>query len=438
MLIEIGRPCAGLVALISDFIILGKDVSKMRLLKMITLLLFIAAFLLPVAFTSTIQNELATEAPTGFDNLSNGLVTQDQYDADREVFDEPKLISDGLGPVYSVGWIGEAKCSGCHSNAGSNLVALAPELRAGHYDGYNFIEHPGGSLIQSHAIDAALQEHVLDGYEVTAFRMPLNLLGGGFVEAISDDTLIAIADSQPGQSGGRIRGTLVSVPVLEAGGALRVGRFGWKNQHASLVSFSADEYLNQIGITSPLLPTENTSNGNSVAAYDTVADPEDDGTDVETFARFIRSLTAPPRDEVLAATADAQAGRILFNTLNCSVCHTPAITTAPAGTQMNGGRFIVPEALGNKIIHPFSDFLLHDVGTGDGIVQNGGPSTRNKMRTAPLWGLRTRNRLMHDGQSLNINSAILRHGGEASYVRNNYQRLSNDEKHKLITFLNSL
>jgi CxxC motif-containing protein (DUF1111 family) len=105
---------------------------------------------------------------------------------------------------------------------------------------------------------------------------------------------------------------------------------------------------------------------------------------------------------------------------------------------MNGGRFIVPEALGNKIIHPFSDFLLHDVGTGDGIVQNGGPSTRNKMRTAPLWGLRTRNRLMHDGQSLNINSAILRHGGEASYVRNNYQRLSNDEKHKLITFLNSL
>ena len=183
-------------------------------------------------------------------------------------------------------------------------------LRAGRYDGNNFIEHPGGSLIHSSAIDAAIQEHVLDGNDVTAFRMPLSLLGDGFVEAISDETLIAIANSQPGQSGGRIAGEVVRVPVLEAGGALRVGRFGWKNQHASLVSFSADEYLNEIGITSPLLPAENTSNGHSVAAYDTVSDPEDDGSDVETFARFIRATTAPPRDEYLAATAEAQSRRI--------------------------------------------------------------------------------------------------------------------------------
>jgi CxxC motif-containing protein (DUF1111 family) len=405
----------------------------MRLLKMFALLLFAAALMLPVAFTNTIQYQLATEAPTGFNDRSNGFVPQAQFDADREVFDEPKLVSDGLGPVYN-----ERSCKGCHQlSSGAILGGVLPQ-RAGHFDGYTFFEHPGGSLIQSGAIDAVLQEQVLDGNEVQAFRMPLSLLGDGFVEAISDDTLIAIANSQRSQSGGRIAGEVVWVPVLEAGGALRVGRFGWKNQHASLVSFSADEYLNEIGITSPLLPTENTSNGFSVAAYDRVPDPEDDGAGVETFARFIRATTAPPRDEYLAATAEARAGGNLFNSIGCTACHRQSITTAPVGTSLNGGRFIVPEALGDKIIHPFSDFLLHDVGTGDGIVQNGGPSTRNKMRTPPLWGLRTRSRLMHDGQSLSFDSAILRHGGEASLVTSNYQRLSAEQKSQLIAFLKSL
>ena len=404
----------------------------MRILKIITLT-FAAAILLPITFTSATQNQPVTEAPTGFDNKTNGLVSQDQFDAAQEVFDEPKLISDGLGPVYSLN-----TCSGCHMSETSTTFLHIEGRRAGHFDGYGFVEHPGGSLIQWHALDPSIQEHILEGNEVVSFRRPLSLLGDGFVEAISDETLMAIANSQPGQSGGRIAGEVVRVPVLEAGGALRVGRFGWKNQHASLVSFSADEYLNQIGITSPLLPTENTSNGVSVARYDTVADPEDDGAGVETVARFIRATTAPPRDEHLAATAEARAGESLFNQIGCSVCHTPRFTTTDVGTFINGGRFIVPEALGNKVIHPFSDFLLHDVGTGDGIVQNGGPSTRNKMRTTPLWGLRVRNRLMHDGQSLSFDSAILRHGGEASQVTSNYQRLSVEKKSQLITFLKSL
>src|SRR4029434_9353584 len=111
---------------------------------------------------------------------------------------------------------------------------------------------------------------------------------------------------------------------------------------------------------------------------------------------------------------------------------------APPGTVINGGAFTVPGALGNKRIHPFSDFLLHDIGTGDGIVQNGGQSTRNKLRTPPLWGVRTRDRLMHDGESLARNDAIQRHGGQASAVRNNYNNLSNNQKNQLIAFLNSL
>jgi CxxC motif-containing protein (DUF1111 family) len=97
---------------------------------------------------------------------------------------------------------------------------------------------------------------------------------------------------------------------------------------------------------------------------------------------------------------------------------------------------MVPEAPGNKIIRVFGDFLLHNVGTGDGVVQNGGPA--NKMRTAPLWGLRTRVRLMHDGESLTLNEAILRHGGEATFVIDNYRAIRDTEKEQLFTFLKSL
>src|SRR5262249_60249769 len=119
-----------------------------------------------------------------------------------------------------------------------------------------FVDHPGGSLINDRAIDAAYQETILPGNDVHTFRTSLNTLGDGFVEAIDSNTLVAIARSQPFF----MRGQVIQVPVGEAGGSLRVGRFGWKNQHASLVSFSADAYLNEMGITSPLQPPDNTSN----------------------------------------------------------------------------------------------------------------------------------------------------------------------------------
>src|SRR5581483_9341948 len=134
----------------------------------------------------------------------------------------------------------------------------------------------------------------------------------------------------------------VMVPVLEASGAMRVGRFGWKDQHASLLSFSADAYLNEMGITSPMLPIENLSNGNSVSGYDAVADPEDnDGADVEAFTRYMRATKAPPRNAPLAATPAAQAGSELFDQLGCAICHVRSITTAPAGTMINGGQLTV-------------------------------------------------------------------------------------------------
>ena len=238
-----------------------------------------------------------------------------------------------------------------------------------------------------------------------------------------------------------MRGTAIMVPVLEAASRARIGRFGWKNQHASLESFSADAYLNEMGITSPLFPDENTSNGRFVGSgsgYDPVADPEDDGADVKAFADFMRATKAPPRG---AVSADVLAGEALFNKVGCAVCHTPSLTTARPGAKINGGALTVPAALGNKIIHPYSDFLLHDIGTGDGIPVLPLPeyaTTANQIRTAPLWALRTRNRLMHDGLSLTKQDAIQRHAGQAAGATSNYNGLSEGEKNQLLAFLNSL
>jgi CxxC motif-containing protein (DUF1111 family) len=128
----------------------------------------------------------------------------------------------------------------------------------------------------------------------------------------------------------------------------------------------------------------------------------------------------------------------MFEKIGCATCHVSTIVTAPAGTVIDGGAFTVPEALGNKIIHPYSDFLLHDIETGDGIVQNPPQDTANKLRTVPLWGLRMHPRHMHDLASLTLESAIERHGGEAEQVRNRFRELSPKDRQALITFLNSL
>ena len=397
----------------------------MKALKALPLAGLLAmGFVVPVALTQSIP-----DAPAGFDNRTNGFLTQAQFDAARAVFEEREGDDDGLGPVYNA-----QSCVECHQNPVAGGISQVTELRAGHFNGTSFVDHPGGSLINDRALHPDIQERVLGGNEVRTFRTSLNTLGDGFVEAISNTTLQNLAASQPAA----LRGTIVNVPVLEAGGALRVGRFGWKNQHASLLSFSADAYLNEMGITSPLQPQENTSAGRSVADFDEVPDPEDQGEDVQLFADFMRSTKAPPPDAALAATVDAQQGAVLFNQVGCNVCHTPRIVTAPAGTLINGGAFTVPAALGNRAIRPFGDFLLHDVGTGDGIVQNGGQATRNMVRTAPLWGVRTRGRLMHDGDTLNRNESILRHAGQATSVINSYRGLTTNQKNQLITFLNSL
>jgi CxxC motif-containing protein (DUF1111 family) len=468
------------------------------------------------------------EAPTGFNNSTNGFEAQDAFDKDRQKFEEVEAISDGLGPVYNA-----TSCVSCHQNPVTGSSSQLSEIRAGHDEPDPkdpkraiFVEPAGGSLIHQRAIDAAIQEHVRPEDEVRVLRMSTNTLGNGFVEVIPDEEILRIRRQQPEG----LKGLAVLVPVAVrakkgADGELafefveRIGRFGWKCQEASLVSFSAGAYLNEIGITNPLNPRENLSNGRDVSQFDTVADPEDQvdpkdpdnqehpfGDDVKAFTRFMRSTKAPPRDFSLAGTDDVAAGEKIFRDettppgkkLGCAICHHPDFTTPKAGTQIktlrSDGRRpgsdlgTVPKALGDKIIHPYSDFMLHDIGTGDGIAQTqhaqraprnvndiekvpddimtreggvrvqavprGGnrralsdapvldQRTVNMIRSAPLWGLRVRPQLLHDGSALTLDEAIRKHkvkskAGDVD-LPGNFEKLTDKQKKLLNAFLSSL
>jgi Di-haem oxidoreductase, putative peroxidase len=404
-----------------------------------------------------IAQQSATEAPPGFDtptlavnpgsqSTSNGIAEPngDTFAHDQQIYEQIHDVNSGLGPVYN----GRA-CAECHQNPVSGGASQFTELRVGHRDADGNFVNPtvsindgansigGRSIINDRAVIPQAQEHVPVTEDIRTLRAALNTLGDGFVEAIDDSTLLAIAEDQPEVSEGRIHGEAIRVPVLEAPGQIRVGRFGWKDQHSSLLSFIGDAYLNEMGVTNRLRPKDTTTVGK------TTSDPEDVPdqlglADIDHFTQFVRGTKVPPRDAVLAASAAGQAGQIVFERIRCDTCHVESIITAPAGTVINGGAFTVPEALGNKIIHPFSDFLLHDIGTGDGIVQNPPQDTANKLRTAALWGLRMRPRFMHDLKSLTLEEAINRHRGEAEDVTRQFGELSPTEKQQLFTFLNSL
>ncbi len=295
----------------------------------------------------------------------------------------------------------------------------------------------GRSIINDRAICPQAEEHLPPTENIRALRAVLNTLGDGFVEAVDDQTLLNISAQQPKESDGVIQGEAVEVPVLEAPGTMRVGRFGWKDQHASLLSFSGDAYSNEVGISNRLKPKDATT------VCKTTADPEDTADQtglfgIDHFAQFIRGTLVPPRDTTVLGTPQVIAGQALFEKMQCSICHVETMRTSPAGAVLNGGTFTVPEALGNKIIHPYGDFLLHNVGTGDGIVQGGPQDTQQKLRTVPLWGLRTKTRFMHDLKSLSLAQAINRHQGEAAGSSDQFRQLSDKERAELFAFLNSL
>ena len=413
---------------------------------------------------------LLFEAPTGFDNKSNGVVDDQTHRSDQAKFEQFEAISDGLGPLFN----GQS-CRECHQSPVTGGVSQVTELRVGHKSPDGKFQNPeipinhgseiikGRSLVNQRGIcpnaafpNVEIEERVPDSETIRTFRTSLGILGDGFVEAVDDSTLTNISNRQCKQDA-KICGLIVRVPILEAPGKTRVGRFGWKSQHASLLSFSGDAYLNEIGITNRLFPDEVTNLCN------TVAEPNDragaDGlADIDRFARFIRATKAPARDAQQAGASAVKAGETLFAKIGCNICHVPTLTTAAPGTVINGGRFTIPEALGSKTFHPYSDFLLHDIGTGDGIVVaieehygkrmhqtrwsdlslDAFQATANRIRTAPLWGVRIQPLLMHDGKSTTFRDAILRHRGEASSVTARFEKLSKADQDAILELLKSL
>jgi hypothetical protein len=422
-------------------------------MKSLLVVCLVTAVILAVAFAAA----PSAEAPTGFDGQTNGVVDQATHQTDQGKFDEVEGLADGLGPIYNA-----QSCRECHQNPTSGGGSQVTELRVGHLGPDHRFMNPeipindgaviitGRTLVNDRAIcpntafpTTSVEEHVPETENIRTTRLSLSLLGDGFVEAVADQTLMDVARKQCKNSHHKICGQAIYVPIVEAPGETGVGRFGWKDQHASLLSFSGDAYLNEMGITTRLFPEEVTTLCNTASEPNDTPDP-DGLDDLDHFARFIRASKAPAPDAMLAATPAAMRGSELFDKVGCSTCHVRTLTTAPAGTVINGGKFTVPDALGSKTFHPYSDFLLHEVGTGDGIVvpfvehygrrmrqvrmtrfsEEDFHGARMKIRTAPLWGVRMRSRLMHDGNSVTRDAPCRRSQRCAAQVREAFESRS--------------
>jgi CxxC motif-containing protein (DUF1111 family) len=369
-----------------------------------------------------------TDSQTG-ENLTNPLpgLTPAQlgdFNDGLDEFGEVETIEDGLGPVFN-----GKSCAECHavpSTGGSEPnLGVARETRISRIfngrfdplDGSVSVDR-GGQLLQQRAIDVQgckLKGEVVPPEAIiVSMRLSQQLFGAGLMEAIPDATIL-----ENRSNGGRPN--FVLNPDT---GATELGRFGWKAQVATLHQFAGDAYLNEMGITNPSFPHENRPQGEPIQlGCDTVADHEDDGSDVTAFTNFMRFLAPAPRGPI---TPQVQRGEQVFSQIGCASCHVPTMMTGPNSVA----------ALSNKPVNLFSDLLLHDIGTGDGIEQ--GLATGNDFRTAPLWGLSRRDRFMHEARSNKIEDAILRHGVEAKNALNGFVGLPQSDHDALLAFLDSL
>lgn len=356
-----------------------------------------------------------------------GLTAKERADfsAGLAEFVKVETPEGGLGPIFN-----DVSCVACHFQGGfgggsRTVVTRFGRLTNGVFDPLTEL---GGSLLQKRAIDPAFVETVPAAANVVARRMTTPVFGAGLIEAIPDGTITAgTAVAKPDGVKGRV--ALVKDVVS---GTMRVGRFGWKAQVATLAAFSADAYLNEMGVTGRYFPVENAPNGNRelLARADKVLDPEDalgpgaTKSDSDLAADFMRLLAPVPP---LPGADPASPGAAVFREVGCAVCHVPSMKT--------GSSPVV--SLANKTVWLYSDLLLHDMGRlGDGIAQP--PAAMSEMRTAPLWGLRLRDRYLHDGRASTLDMAILAHEGEAGVARDRYTRLTPAKRSALMAFLGSL
>jgi len=368
--------------------------------------------------TSPSGGPLTGITPTEFSEFRLGL----------DDFTEVETAEEGLGPAYN-----GTSCAVCHNvpTIGGGGVIL--ELRAGYRDSagaHTGLNPAGDTLIHLLSTPAhACQVQMPDDVTVIARRAPIPLFGAGLVEAIPDETLLALEDPVDRDRDGVSGRAAIVVDI--ASGQRRVGRFGWKAQHATLLAFGADAYRNEMGITNDLFPQESAF-GISVAqmrSCDPFPDPEDKRDPhtgrrgIDNFESFMRFLAPVSRSHVDDTTL---AGERLFAAIGCAACHVRQLTTGPSAHP----------AFNRRSIDLFSDLLLHDVGTGDDIQQ--AAAEPGEIRTPALWGLRFRRPFLHDGSAVTIADAVERHAGEADLARRGFQRLTPDDRMRLLAFLRSL
>lgn len=357
--------------------------------------------------------------------LSNAALAR--WNAGLQAFLKPDTVPGGLGPVFTENACVKCHAAGATGGAGTRLVTRIGRVVNGQFDPLLAF---GGPAIQDRGIGRFngvnfIGEVVPPQATIVAHRRTTPLFGLGLVDAVPDAVFFAIAEHEAAsspQTAGH-----VSVVTDPATGQARVGRFGWKAQQPTLFAFAGDAYVNELGVTTPLFPSENCPQGNCalLAADPATNEPnEPDNDDLQEFADFITFLAPPPPGKV---GPSEQAGQALFARIGCASCHMPTLQTGPNAVA----------ALSNAAFSPYSDFLLHDMGAlGDGIVQNqAGPTL---MRTAPLWGLRFEPSYLHDGRAATPDAAILAHDGQARAARNAYAGLNPTQKAQLVAFLNSL
>lgn len=343
----------------------------------------------------------------------------------KDDFEDTETETGGLGPIFN-----RSSCVTCHNAPATGGAGPINVTRFGRTDGggFNPLTSLGGSLQQEMEISPALHEVVPQEANVVAHRNSTPLFGLGLIEAIPDDQILQNVRRTP-MDGVLGKAARVADPAT---GKMLIGRFGWKAQQATVLSFAGDAYLNEMGITNRLFPVENAPNGNAqlLAQYDTVVDPEDvvDPTtgrgDIDRVADFMRFLGAPPR---LPLSNSAAAGRSVFQNTGCAVCHVPLMITGPHKIA----------ALDRQEVWLFSDLLLHDMGAlGDGIAQSA--ADVRDMKTAPLWGLRASAPYLHDGRAQTVDEAIKAHDGEAKASKERYLKLKKQQVQQLLDFLMSI
>lgn len=343
-------------------------------------------------------------------------------------FTEVETAEEGLGPAFN-----GTSCAVCHNVPAIGGGGVILEVRAGYRDSdgrARGLNEAGDTLIHMLSIPShSCQPVIPDDVTVIARRAPIPLFGAGLVEAIPDEALRALEDPDDRDRDG-VSGRAAIVVDL-ATGTRRVGRFGWKAQHATLLAFGADAYRNEMGITNALFPNEFAFGiaGTQMRYCDPIPDPEDRPDPatrrrgIDNFESFMKLLAPVPRARADATTL---AGERTFAAIGCAACHVPSLTTGPSSNPLFDRR---PVPL-------FSDLLLHDIGTGDGIEQAAAAAA--EIRTPALWGLRFRRPLLHDGSAATIAEAILRHRGEAEIARRGVERLSPDDRETLLAFLRAL